>query len=164
MEFSIALADIGNPAPGTTVKVTAMVNNSNYNFLSNQLLGGLPAPHGNLGGDGTGGFIGVLSGVDLSAIAGDQFFSITVPESTSPCDLNGDGAVDAADAGILFGDWGNSPNSIADKNGDGVVDAADAGELFAAWTGDANVVGVPEPAQAIWSLVIGMACLLRQRR
>jgi len=57
------------------------------------------------------------------------------------CDLNNDGAVDAADAGIMFGDWGASPNSKANKNGDGFVDAADAAVMFAEWTGDPDPPG-----------------------
>lgn len=62
------------------------------------------------------------------------------------CDLNGDGSADAADAGILFGNWGNA--GIGDCNGDGIVDAADAGRLFGDWTGDAvnPAMSVPEPS------------------
>lgn len=84
MEFSISLADLGNPAPGTVIKILAAINNGDHNYLSNQLLGGLPAPSGNLGGNGSGGFIGNLSGVNLANIAGDQYFRVVViPEPTS---------------------------------------------------------------------------------
>src|SRR5688572_1051641 len=55
MEFSIALADIGNPAPGSMIKIMAVVNNSDHRYLSNQFLGPLTPPQGNLGGDGMGG-------------------------------------------------------------------------------------------------------------
>lgn len=58
------------------------------------------------------------------------------------CDLNGDGAADAADAGLMFGNWGNA--GVGDCSGDGVVDAADAGILFGEWTGDLN----PAPGTA----------------
>ena len=83
MEFSIALADLGNPAPGTDIKIAAMINNGDHNFLSNQVLGGLPAGTGNLGGDGAGGFTGSLGGVDFNNFTGNQYFSITVPEPAS---------------------------------------------------------------------------------
>lgn len=47
-------------------------------------------------------------------------------------DLNGDGWVDAADAGLMFSEWGRAGK--ADLNGDGIVDAADAGILFSEWS------------------------------
>ena len=78
-EFSIDLADLGNPVAGDIINIAAAVNNGDHNYLSNQVLGGLPADTGNLGGDGSGGFTGDLSGVDFNQFAGDQFFSITVP-------------------------------------------------------------------------------------
>ena len=58
------------------------------------------------------------------------------------CDLNGDGTVDAGDAGIMFGVWGslNDATNSADKNGDGFVDASDAGVMFGEWTGDPGAV------------------------
>lgn len=83
MEFSIALADLGSPADGEVIKIAAMINNGDHNYLSNQFLGGLPADTGNLGGDGNGGFTGTLSGVNLNNFEGLQFFTITVPEPTS---------------------------------------------------------------------------------
>lgn len=83
MEFSIDLADLGNPAPGTEIKICAAINNGDHNYLSNQFLGGLIAPQGNLGGNGGGGFIGNLGGVNLNQFPGLQFFTITVPGSQS---------------------------------------------------------------------------------
>jgi hypothetical protein len=83
MEFSIALADLGNPADGTLIRIAAMINNGDHNYLSNQFLGGLPAPRGNLGGDGNGGFTGTLSGINLNNYDGNQWFGIRVPEPTS---------------------------------------------------------------------------------
>jgi hypothetical protein len=81
VEFSIALADLGNPAPGGTIRIFAAINNGNHDYLSNQILAGLVAPQGNLGGDGAGGFIGSLSGIDFTDFAGDQYFSLQVPGS-----------------------------------------------------------------------------------
>lgn len=83
MEFSIALADLGSPADGEVIKIAAMINNGDHNYLSNQFLGGLPGGQGNLGGDGNGGFTGTLGGVNLNNFEGLQFFTITVPEPAS---------------------------------------------------------------------------------
>lgn len=84
MEFSIALSDLGTSAgSGDTIRIAAMINNGDHNYLSNQILGGLPGGTGNLGGDGAGGFTGNLSGVNFNNFSGDQFFSITVPEPAS---------------------------------------------------------------------------------
>jgi hypothetical protein len=81
MEFSIALADLGNPGPGSVIKIAAMINNGDHNYLSNQILGPLPAGQGNLGGDGAGNFTGSLGGVNFNNVAGLQYFTVTlVPE------------------------------------------------------------------------------------
>jgi len=84
MEFSIALADLGNPAPGSTILIAAMINNGDHNYLSNQILGSLTPPQGNLGGDGGGGFTGTLAGVNFNQFAGPQYFSIVVPGVPEP--------------------------------------------------------------------------------
>jgi hypothetical protein len=78
MEFSIALADLGNPTPGTVIRIAAMINNGDHNYLSNQILGGLPPGTINLGGDGAGGFTGTVSGVDFNEFDGEQLFEIVV--------------------------------------------------------------------------------------
>jgi hypothetical protein len=51
------------------------------------------------------------------------------PEACA-ADLNGDGAVGAADLAILLGAWGTGK---ADLDGDGVTDAADLTALLGAW-------------------------------
>jgi hypothetical protein len=117
MEFSIALADIGNPSSSSQIRIAAMINNSNHNYLSNQFLGSLTPPQGNLGIDGTGqslfgygdfnengsidaadyvrwrqnamsqadydkwkaAFGADIPRVNLSSLAGNQFFTVTVP-------------------------------------------------------------------------------------
>lgn len=50
-------------------------------------------------------------------------------------DINRDGVVDAADAGMLFAQIGTDggPNRVGDLNLDGIVDAADAGIFFSEW-------------------------------
>ncbi|MFO0829414.1 MAG: hypothetical protein U0572_14850 [Phycisphaerales bacterium] len=47
-------------------------------------------------------------------------------------DLDGSGAVDASDLGILLGGWGTA-GTDADLDGSGIVDAADLGVLLGAW-------------------------------
>ena len=80
MEFSIALTDLGiAPAFVGEIKIAAMIDNGDHNFLSNQVLGGLPDGTGNLGGDGMGTFTGNLAGVDFNNFAGDQYFRVFVP-------------------------------------------------------------------------------------
>lgn len=84
LELAIPLSAIGNPAFGDLIKISAMVNGSNHDYLSNQFLGGLPAPQGNLGGDGAGGFTGVVGQINLNNYAGNQYVSIrVVPEPGS---------------------------------------------------------------------------------
>lgn len=88
IEFSIDLADLGFSSGD--IKICAFVNGSNHDYASNQFLGGLAAPQGNLGGDGTGTFTGSVN-FDLNTFAGDQFFSVGTPAlGTTYC--NGDGS------------------------------------------------------------------------
>lgn len=57
-------------------------------------------------------------------------------EPISAClgDLNGDGIVDGADSGQLFGAWGDVASlPEGDLNGDGQIDAADIGLILGAW-------------------------------
>ncbi|QDT00800.1 PEP-CTERM sorting domain-containing protein [Adhaeretor mobilis] len=84
LEFSIDLADLGSPGVGDEIKIHAAYGNGDNNYHSNQILGGLPAPQGNLGSDGSGNGTGNLAGIDFNQYGGDQFFTITVvPEPTS---------------------------------------------------------------------------------
>lgn len=77
IEFSIALSDLG--VDGEVIRIAAMIDNGDHNYMSNQVLGGLPAGTGNLGGDGTGVFTGSLSGINFNNFTGAQFFEIRVP-------------------------------------------------------------------------------------
>ena len=83
LEFSIALVDLGSPGFGDDINISVHYGNGDNNFHSNQILGGLPAPQSNLGGDGAGNFTGGLAGIDFNNFAGDQFFTVTVPEPSS---------------------------------------------------------------------------------
>ena len=70
LEIEIALADIGNPSG--EFRICVMQNSGDQTFLSNQFLGGLPVGTDNLG---------TPSVVDLSALEGDQFFTVLAPDS-----------------------------------------------------------------------------------
>jgi hypothetical protein len=78
-ELSIDLVDLGYV--GGPIRVMAGINAQNHDFWSNQFLGGLPAPQGNVGGDGEGTFTGE-GAIDLNEFRGEQFFTV-VPEPPS---------------------------------------------------------------------------------
>ncbi|NOS68762.1 MAG: PEP-CTERM sorting domain-containing protein [Verrucomicrobia bacterium] len=79
LELSIDLADLG--ATGD-IRVMVGQNGGGHDYWSNQFLGGLAAPQGNLGGDEAGGFTGE-GAIDMTHFAGDQFFTVVVPEPSS---------------------------------------------------------------------------------
>lgn len=78
LELAIDLADIGYV--GGPLRIMVGQNGNSHNFWSNQFLGGLAAPQGNLGGDGAGNFDG-FGDIDLTAFAGNQWFAIPEPAS-----------------------------------------------------------------------------------
>jgi len=86
IELAIPLAALGNPDPAD-ILISAMINGSNHDYLSNQFLGGLAPPQSNLGGDGAGVYTGTVAQISLqnnTYAAGNQFFSVadasSVPE------------------------------------------------------------------------------------
>lgn len=79
IELLIPLAAIGNPVG--EFSISAMINGSNHDYLSNQFLGGLTPPQGNLGGDGAGGYNGTVGQINLNNFAGQQFFVVPEPAS-----------------------------------------------------------------------------------
>ena len=80
LELSIDLVDLGYT--GGPINVMVGQNGSGHDYWSNQFLGGLPVGTGNLGGDGAGNFTGE-GAIDFTLFAGDQFFTIGIPEPTS---------------------------------------------------------------------------------
>lgn len=164
-EFSIALADLGNPQPGDEIKIHAAYGNSNHNFHSNQTLGGLPVGSGNLGGNGTGGSIGNLSGIDFNNFTGEQFFTITVAGIQG--DLDFDGFVGIGDLNIVLSEWNNSgtlDDPWADPSGDGFVGIEDLGVVLGNWnTGTPPVTAsIPDPATFTLITLAGFTLLLRR--
>jgi hypothetical protein len=94
-EFAMDLSALGITG---NFKVMAFVNGSGHDFASNQFLPGLPAPQGNLGGDGTGTYTGNLAGINLNNYAGDQFTSINFSGVTNDWNL------------ATGGDWNTAAN------------------------------------------------------
>ena len=76
---------------------------------------------------------GSMTGGKFSLIGGYWAGVGTAPPTPCPGDLDGSGAVDAADLATLLGAWGANPGHPADLNGDGDVNAADLAILLGAW-------------------------------
>ena len=169
-EFSIDLADLGSPAPGEAIKLHVAYGNGNQNFHSNQILGGLPAGTGSLGGDGSGGFTGSLAGIDFTDFAGDQFFSVIVPAPGLLGDYNGDGFVSQADLDLVLLNWGDTtlpPSWVATDQFDGVqISQNELDGVLLNW-GDGtppsptNVNAIPEPTTFA---MLGPGLLIARRR
>ncbi|MBH8568435.1 T9SS type A sorting domain-containing protein [Microvirga sp. STS02] len=68
IEFVLPLAAIG--APAGSLKIAAFINNASHDFLSNQVLGALPAGTTNLGNP---------LNVNFNNVAGNQYFTTTLP-------------------------------------------------------------------------------------
>ncbi len=166
LELSIALADIGNPAPGDNINIHAVYGSSNNNFHSNQTLAGLPISTGNLGGNGSGGGIGNLSGINFNNFAGDQFFSITIPPAITG-DLDADGFVGIADLNIVLANWNQSTplaNPQADPSNDNFVGIADLNIVLGNWNaGSPAPTTIPEPATCALIFLAAPALLTRRR-
>jgi hypothetical protein len=80
LELGIALSDLGYT--GGPIGVMVGQNGGQHDYWSNQFLGGLTPPQGNLGGDGLGNYIGGPSGINMQNFAGNQYFT-ACPEPSS---------------------------------------------------------------------------------
>jgi hypothetical protein len=83
-----------------------------------------------------GGTASLLFSGSIASLTIDQALTFDIVADAAaqlnPADLNGDGAVSAADLGILLGAWGSA--GPGDLNGDGNVGAADLALLLGAWS------------------------------
>jgi len=77
IEFEIDLDELGWDG-FTPIKLAGFINNGSHDYVSNQVIGGLPDATANLG---------TASAVDFSAIAGNQYVLV----STCPSDFDGNG-------------------------------------------------------------------------
>jgi hypothetical protein len=82
----------------------------------------------------------VTGGIQGSSYFEDSFITCDVvpappcePPAVCEADLDGDGAVNAADLAQLLGNWGPCEDCPADFNGDGVIDATDLAQLLGSW-------------------------------
>ena len=134
MEFSIPLASIGATV-GQPIGMVAFITNGGYNYLSNQMLPGLPFLTGNLQGPAT---------VNLGTYAGNQHITFTpAVVGTAPTI---DGTVDAAYGAAIalqtcrtgFGD-SNNGSPIFSANGselDGMYAVVSGDKLYFIITGN----------------------------
>lgn len=89
IEIQIPWSSLGL-TPNSTLRIAAMINGQGHDYLSNQVLGSLPAGTGNLGNDGNGNFInGNLNLINFNNFAGNQFITIPAPGSVALIGLAG---------------------------------------------------------------------------
>lgn len=101
--------------------------------------GGSPGNGASVGGTfSLSGTIGQPDATPGNVLAGGSYVLVggfwaapSAPVTPCPADLNGDGAIDGADLGLLLGNWGI--DGLGDLNGDNFVDGADLGLLLGAW-------------------------------
>ena len=155
-------------------------------YLAIELLDGfLPSPNDefeilDIGGTLSGQFVGLDEGDLVGNFGGENLFisytagdgnDISLFTTGIPGDLNGDQLIDAADVGVMFGNWGSIGSGSADGNlnGDEFIDAADAGIMFANWGAGSSpaaafaATAVPEPSTGIL-FVLGVVSVLTSRR
>ncbi|MGQ9656337.1 MAG: PEP-CTERM sorting domain-containing protein [Fimbriimonadales bacterium] len=73
VELAIPFAAIGITSSTTVINISAFINGSGHDFLSNQVLGGV----GGLGN------LGEPRNVNFANIAGNQYFTVVIPEPAS---------------------------------------------------------------------------------
>jgi len=114
MEFEIGLDQIGYDNSGS-VRIGGFISGGSTDFLSNQVIGGLPAGSNSLGSPaGT---------KDFSVIAGNQFVTLSgIPASPASLGINVDGTRDAAYGTALW------VNSNATTFGDNTISAVGDGD------------------------------------
>lgn len=114
IEFVIDLSEAGWKADGPgqahpIIKLAGYINNGGHDYMSNQVLGGLPDGYGNLAHP---------CAVDFSAIDGDQFIVIC------PADVDGTGFVDNEDFQYFVAKF-EAGEDEADFDASGFVDTDD---------------------------------------
>lgn len=114
------------------ILVAGWIANSGFDFISNQVLGGIPGTD-NVGprdadSDGT-------NDLDWSMVAGDQFLNLSNPTVVVSCpgDLTGDGILNFFDVSAFLGAF-SSMNPIADFTNDGIYNFFDVSAFLAAFS------------------------------
>ncbi len=122
IELSISLAELG--WDGGPVRVAGFVGGIGHDFVSNQVIGGLPTPVG----QNFAPSLGETTLIDFSAIAGNQFVTIPPPGpvcGTADFNCDGDVGTDSDISGFFACLSGSCPpapcTNSADFNGDGDI-------------------------------------------
>ncbi len=132
--------DLVFDVPARAVGFVCYANGGDPIVFTLTLQGGASVPIVNPQTPGTVGFVGFLSDLPITKLNWTSDFGevintgiddVRVESAACLADLNGDGAVDAADLAILLGAWGGRGG--ADLDGSGGVDAADLAVLLGAW-------------------------------
>jgi hypothetical protein len=112
VEYCIRLDEIGWDRH-SPIRVAGWIANGGHSYVSNQILGGIPAGAGN---------VGESRAVDFNSVTGTQFLTLNV----TPCaaDYNADGSIDFFDY-LDFVNAFSSNDSRADFNHDLGVDFFD---------------------------------------
>jgi hypothetical protein len=128
LEICIDLDELGWDGE-QDILVSGWIANSGFDFISNQVLGGIPSAD-NVGprdadGDGT-------NDLDWSAIDGDQYLNLSNPVIDLPCpaDLTGDGNLNFFDVSAFLAAYGKE-DPAADFTGDGNFNFFDVSEFLA---------------------------------
>ncbi|MDX2118408.1 MAG: hypothetical protein SFY96_09525 [Planctomycetota bacterium] len=120
MEFQIDLAELGWDG-SSDIKVAGFITNGDRNFMSNQVIGGLPTGTGNLADPET---------LSFDTIDGNQYVVVNTPICAS--DFNGDGFLDFTDFDDFVAAF-ESGDCTSDFNGDGFLDFTDFDDFVAAF-------------------------------
>jgi hypothetical protein len=129
LEMCIDLDELGWDG-SQDILMAGWIANSGFDFLSNQVLGGLPSADqvGPRDADGDG-----VNDLDFNSIDGDQFVNLFNPVVPScPADLNGDGMLNFFDVSAFLQAY-NAMNPVADFNGDGMFNFFDVSAFLQAY-------------------------------
>lgn len=111
IEISIDLDEIGWDGQ-QDILMAGWISSAGFDFLSNQVIGGLPDGSANIGSRDTNG--DGVNDLDFNQIAGTQFINLSAPP-VQPCvaDFNGDGFVNFFDISAFIAAF-NAQNPAAD--------------------------------------------------
>jgi hypothetical protein len=112
------------------ILVSGWIANGGFDFLSNQVLGGIPTAD-NIGprdADSDG-----VNDLDFNLISGDQFLNLSNPTvATCPADLTDDGMLNFFDVSAFLAAFG-AMDPIADFTGDGMFNFFDVSAFLSAF-------------------------------